>query len=215
MLSNRSHLIVPAVLGLALALSLGGPARAGYVVNVTESGGNVVATGSGTIDTTDLTSAGGGFSFPQFGAGSDIALFGPVPGPTAELFSGLSGPSSFGTGSDIAATADSGNFVGFFASGTTLWVPQNYVSGSQLSSSDVWSGQTFSSLGLTTGTYVWTWGSGAHADSFTMNIGVSSVPEPASLVLFGTGALAILGYSRRKGAVKPKMGRTRKKGRNV
>ncbi len=59
-------------------------------------------------------------------------------------------------------------------------------------------GATFSSLGLTPGTYIWTWGSGADADSFTMNIGVSSVPEPASLMMLGTGSLAILGFARRR-----------------
>jgi hypothetical protein len=37
-----------------LVLSLGSPSRAGFVVNLTETAGDVVATGSGTINTTHL-----------------------------------------------------------------------------------------------------------------------------------------------------------------
>jgi hypothetical protein len=32
-------------------------------------------------------------------------------------------------------------------------------------------GQTFATIGLTPGTYAWTWGSGIDADSFTIEIG--------------------------------------------
>jgi hypothetical protein len=60
--------------------------------------------------------------------------------------------------------------------------------------------QTFSSLGVTPGTYVWTWGSGPDADSFTLNIGTVAVPAPligrgipfliaAGCVLFGVKLL--------------------------
>jgi hypothetical protein len=52
---------------------------------------------------------------------------------------------------------------------------------------------------VTPGTYTWTWGTGANADSFTLNIGVSSVPEPSSLVLTGSalGFLALGTLARR------------------
>ncbi len=47
-----------------------------------------------------------------------------------------------------------------------------------------WNNQTFASFGATPGTYVWTWGSGANAGSFTLNIGgTAAVPEPSSLAL--------------------------------
>ena len=71
-------------------------------------------------------------------------------------------------------------------------------SGSLLSSSNTWTGQSFRSLGLTPGTYTWTWGAGVNADSFKMNIGTSAVPEPASFVMLGTGAAVVLGYARRR-----------------
>jgi len=57
-------------------------------------------------------------------------------------------------------------------------------------------GETFTSLGLTPGTYEWTWGSGASADAFTLNVG--AVPVPAAVWLFGSGLLGLIGVARRK-----------------
>lgn len=70
-----------------------------------------------------------------------------------------------------------------------LSVPLDYVSGSALSDSSTYYSQTFSSLGVRPGSYVWTWGSGATADSFTLDIG--SVPEPSSALLFALGLLIL------------------------
>ncbi len=76
-------------------------------------------------------------------------------------------------------------------------MPAGYVSGSALTDSATYDNQTLSSLGATPGTYTWRWGSGATADSFTLDIPAPSVPEPASLALFGTG-LAGFGVIRRR-----------------
>jgi hypothetical protein len=201
MLRHRLRTIVLAVLGLTLALSLGGPARADYVVNLTQSGGNVLATGSGTINTTGLTFNGGG-SFDGAATlepSQGLATFGPTDLVHVGFFLGISGPSSFGTGGPDHANSGTGDFVGVgpFGGQLQLVVPADYVSNSQLNSSEVWSGQTFNSLGLTPGTYAWTWGSGADASSFTMNIG-AAVPEPSSLALCGLGLAGVFGYLRRR-----------------
>jgi hypothetical protein len=78
-------------------------------------------------------------------------------------------------------------------------IPHGYTSGHSLSSTATWNSQTFSSLGVTPGTYVWTWGTGAHADSFTLQVGpATAMPEPASLTLLGIGAVGLAGYGWRR-----------------
>ena len=53
----------------------------------------------------------------------------------------------------------------------TLFVPQGYVSGAALSDSMTFNNATFASLGVTPGTYVWTWGTGLPNQNFTLMIG--------------------------------------------
>ena len=75
-----------------------------------------------------------------------------------------------------------------------------YGSRNPLQDTSTYLNQTFSSLGVTPGTYVWTWGTGAHADSFTLQIGpaATAAPEPATLTQLATGALGLLGYGWRR-----------------
>jgi hypothetical protein len=98
-----------------------------------------------------------------------------VANATAILFvlqAGLTGPSSFGSGSFEDANSGSGSLVGVagsLAPFLILGVPVGYVSGSSLgTSTDTWDDATFASLGVTPGRYTWTWGSGKDADSFRL-----------------------------------------------
>jgi MYXO-CTERM domain-containing protein len=78
-----------------------------------------------------------------------------------------------------------------------------YASNTLLVDSSTYANQTFSSLGVTPGTYVWTWGTGADQDSFTLIIrGAVPVPEPSALSQLGVGfaGLALAAVWRRRRA---------------
>jgi hypothetical protein len=87
--------------------------------------------------------------------------------------------------------------VGIDATDVLLDVPRGYVSGSPLMDTSTYDDATFASLGVTPGTFVWTWGSGANAGSFTLHAGAAAVPEPATLGLMVLGLLGA-GFAGRK-----------------
>jgi hypothetical protein len=86
------------------------------------------------------------------------------------------------TGGYIAASSETGDIIGILgdggSSGRFLYVTSNNA--------------TFASLGLTDGTYVWTLGSGADADSLTVDIDgiTSAVPEPSAWAVLILGFVA-------------------------
>jgi PEP-CTERM motif len=176
------------------------PAQAGLVITLTEQSGNVVETGSGKLDLTDLTfnSLGGAFAsalVPSTGlilSGSGIPI-------SIATYTGYTGPMSFGPGSDIGADSGAGDILGLEPRANNLYLPATYVSGDALSTSAFYGNQTFTSLGVTPGVYVWTWGSGDHKDSFTLDIG-TAVPEPGTwaLMLAGFVGLGALSLSARR-----------------
>jgi len=103
-------------------------------------------------------------------------------------YTGFIGPPNFGSGSPAFGSGD-GDKVGISADHGFLFLPVNYVSGSPLMDTSTWGPTTLSSLGVTPGTYVWRWGSGANADSFTLKAEAPAVPESATLGLMALGLL--------------------------
>ena len=183
------------------------PARATFIITIQQSQGNVVAMGSGSIDLTDLLLNGKSSGFNSTVApNAAFLLFSPIP-EGMSAYTGLTGPNDWGPGSggsDPEGGTEASGSTGFdfAASGGTdqLALPDNYVSGSTFSDSATWNHATLASLGLTPGTYVYTWGSGHHADSLTVQVGhVELTPEPGSLTLLAAGALTLfLAVSRRR-----------------
>lgn len=186
------------LIGLGLAAPV---AQASYLVTVEQVGSNVVASGSGTIDLTGLTFDGGFASGP---AALDPSIGYINTGPTTSVgldaYTGFTGPTSFGSGGFTGASSGTGDSVEIIGSSGTygvplLWVPSGYVSGSALSDNSTYDSATFSSLGLTPGTYEWTWGIGAN-QNFTLQI--EATPEPSSLLLFASALLAGLWLGRKQ-----------------
>jgi len=163
------------------------PAQAGYIVTLQQVGPDVVATGSGAIDLRGLTFSYSAFVNPKI---SSFFYFpvtraaGIYTGPTSssvDVYSGPSGPASFGSVGYVLASSGSGDMVGIsdgFVEGD-LWsiliVPTGYVSGTALSDTAIYSGTTLADLGVRPGTYVWTWGNTAN-QNFTLKILTAILP---------------------------------------
>jgi hypothetical protein len=195
--------LIKGLAGIGAAMLIGvsvTPVQAGYVVDLTQQGGNVVATGSGAIDLAGLVivvnTSGMAFLHPALGAiRTGPPPFTPIDGYGA--VTGFTGPTNFGSGGDIVASSGSGDpvsfFVGFSMSDNELDVPAGYISNTPLSDTSTYNGQTFSSLGATPGRYEWTWGKGAN-QNFMLVIG--TVPEPSTwaMMLLGFVGLGFVGY---------------------
>jgi hypothetical protein len=187
---------------LAIAITCGlsvRPAQADYIVTLLQVGPNVVATGSGTIDWTGLTLQSSSATGPAANIQPQVAVIvtGQRANPKVDIYTGFTGPTNFGSGGFKLADFGSGDQVGVRPTFDELFVPAGYVSGSPLVDSSTYNNATFSSLGVTPGTYVWTWGTGVDADSFTLQIGPAAVPDSGStLGLLLVSLLALVGVSR-------------------
>jgi len=204
------HRIPVAAVALSLCVV---PARASIIISVEQVGSNVVATVSGTVNLTDLNFLGFFLSAEEIrgapayiGMGSTSSSNSYVSG-----YQGISGPTNIDSSTtgyeSSTGTGDLFAFNGGLPLGSppveapTVFVPQGYVSGTQLSATDTYNSQTFVSLGLTPGTYTWTWGTGANADFFKVQIGpATAVLEPSSAILavFEAVAFVTYGWSRHR-----------------
>jgi hypothetical protein len=197
--SQRSAIRRLAITTLVTIASAGAAVttQAAYIATATETGGNVVIEGSGSIDLQAWTI--------EQANGNSVAGVRPnawllLGGTNLDNYdsASLSGPTTIGPGT-LSRIADStvGPYVGIGWQASYVRVPAGYVSGDALTTSSMeFTGETFSTLGITPGTYEWTWGSGASEDSFTLNVG--AVPVPAAVWLFGSGLLGLVGVARRK-----------------
>jgi hypothetical protein len=110
------------------------PAQAGSVVTLAQQGSDVIANGSGPLDLTGLSSAGGGSNGSGVGPSSGTILTGPVSA-FEDTYEGLiTGPRSFGSGGFTDANSGSGSFVGivgfvepFGGFADFLEVPRGYI----------------------------------------------------------------------------------------
>lgn len=161
------------VLAVCVLPGLGvGQGHAAVTLTAVESGDDVVFSGGGTIDLSGVnynnspgTPVGVNPSF-----GQRRVFVGASPGLSFNFdrYSSVSQPTVFGTGGFRGADLGTGDRFGVMQGG--LWVPAGYESGNSLLGSARYVDETLTTLGLTPGTYTWTWGSGITADSLTLSI---------------------------------------------
>ena len=176
---------------LGMGLLYGPAARAAFVLRIDEVGADVVATGSGSIDVADLTLDESGRITPYLESGEAIVFTGKSGAFVG--YGGATGPGNFGHEDAFPIVSGSGDFVGIAGAFGEVAVPTSYDSGGPLSSSAIWLNQSFASMGIDPGIYVWTWNAGRDTDSFAVEIGV---PEPSTwgAMLVGFLGLAIVRY---------------------
>jgi len=186
--------------------------QAAVTINIAESGADVVATATGTLDTSGLTGGDATvFSLMQYVNASSYAyLIGLGGGNSATVY-----PTTFGTAQplqsvaiDELADSSSGGPVGVDASGGSvrLYVPNGYTSGAPINATSTWTNTTFAGLNLTPGSYVFDYGT----DRITFTVGdavvvpTEAAPVPLmptwmqGLMAFGLLTLAMRSFRRRR-----------------
>ena len=180
-------------------LVAGGGANAAATVTFTETGGNVVVTFLGSINTSALTSAGPDAFAAAIAPSGAFVNIGDLTGSPCSAYTGLIGPGNWGVGGITPTSSASGDKVGIFGSATRICLPLGYTGGS-LSGTSTYSGATLASLNLTVNTYTYSWGSGATADSINLYIGttppaaVPSLSEWTQLLLVGLMLMMLIGW---------------------
>lgn len=188
---------IAAIAGLLLAAGAINTQGA-VIVTAFELGGDVVITLEGSLDLSAWEPSVSGNSIGRIDpAGAQFGLGPHVTDGILDRYLSpplFDGPTQFGTGDFILTSLGQGDSVSFDGKAAgILVVPSGYVSGSPLSSTSRIDGETLSSVGMIPDTYTWTWGSGASADSLTVNI----IPEPSTAFLSLT-ACAVIGLQRRR-----------------
>jgi len=184
-----SYFLVNCFVALALCTNVSSGA---LVFSLEESGSDVVLSlaGGGSLNLADLSDSGTTTASPGMNAALGIFQVGRRNTSYRSYSGTIAGPTSFGTSSFTSATdSSSAVFWGIYPSNNEIKVTEGYISGNPISAvSNSFSNTTLDDLGVTLGSYVWTWGSGGNADSITLNI----VPEPSTWAL-GLAGLAGVG----------------------
>jgi hypothetical protein len=174
------------------------PAQAAYIITFSETGNDVTASGSGAINLAGLTFITSGATLSEIAPTFATEATGAAG--HVDEYNGATGPFSFGPGVFTSATTGAGDLVGVQALGGDppigfIFVPMGYASGAPLSDTATYAGQSFATLGLTPGVYLYTFGSGTDADTFTVEVG-APVPEPSTwaMMLVGFAGLSYAGW---------------------
>ena len=171
--------------------------RAALVLQVEQLGNDVVISGNGSANISALTNVGNYNEWTNVLTDSQIAA-----GPDAfnnglvTLWSGITGPVSFGSDPNFAQNPDSGSgaLFGIIASNLTpspqIFLPQGYISGASLVGTSTFLNSSLTSLGFVPGsTFTWSWGSGGTTDSLVLNVVPGPLPIAGASLAFAQSRL--------------------------
>jgi hypothetical protein len=155
----------------------------GILITVLQVGPDVIIQGSGTANTTDLSRGTTTNFLGQSTTPNTGKLIYSVSNPTytEHTGAGLTGPSSFGTGSLIGGPntgiISNNNCLAITQSPLKLWFVDT-VSPVNGTGSMTYESTTIAALGFTIGVYVWSWGSDENVDTITLQVGEITTPTP-------------------------------------
>ena len=153
-----------------------GNSGSGVTLTIQESGANVVWSYSGSLDLSNLTFDGTNTISAGFNVSTAIWAVGLTSPVTLDAYSSnafVTFPANFGDnggGPASSGTGDTLSVLGGGFHGRTLLVPNGYVSNTLISGSTTYLNATLTSLGLSVGTYTYSWGDGIN-ESITVLIG--------------------------------------------
>ena len=185
---------------LFLGSAISSATQAAITIYMEEVGSNVVATLSGAINSlpgAPTQSGGVGVFSGVRPSGSTMAFglskFSGVQTVQMHYYTATTYPSNFGTSTSLLqANSSTASTTMMFRnlSSNNIIIDQSYVPGTAVTGALTWNNQTFNSMGVATGSYVWGWSS----DSITLNV----VPEPSSLSLVALGLGGLIAWNRRR-----------------
>jgi hypothetical protein len=148
-----------------------------FTMRLFELGEDVILSGTGSFDTTNLTSSFTGSLLGSVRPNNSNFFCGEgnVTPLSSSAYGGptLTVPSNFGSGVLTQANTGNGVAVGIQTFGPNNYVilPTGYVSNSTLTTQSTFTSKTLSLLGATVGTYTYSWGSGSNVGILTLIVG--------------------------------------------
>lgn len=183
---------------LACLVLSGTTTVAQITVYIYESGSDVLVQGSGSINTSSLTTDGTVGVVPAINTNPVTFFLGPSGISQTDSYRvSLTGPATVGPGFVVTTpNAGTGDFFGLYRAGSAdaFYLNTGYTSGSSLFATNTYLNKTIANLGLTVGDYTWTWGSGGDAGSWTVRVGTAPpIPEASHYALVASLAALAAG----------------------
>ncbi|MBV9007598.1 MAG: hypothetical protein JO354_00310 [Verrucomicrobia bacterium] len=171
--------------------------EAGFVMTVVQEPSGVVASGYGNMDLTGLTYQTTVPVGTEIDPQNGVIIAGTPLLSWVDIYSGFTGPTSFGRGSGGYSGAGANGLIGISGRADLLFVPAGFVSGSFVQGDSFFYG-SLASIGIAPGTYVWRWGSEPN-QNFTLNVEAAKIPESSAtltLLFLSLAPLLVLSLTR-------------------